>query len=350
MLRGPGTAIVRGMRSSVAPWKVVVSVALAVVLFAYFLWQAPLAEVGAALARVHVGWVTAAVAIALLTYFLRALRWGLILRPAGKAGAGQLFGCTAAGFATSSILPARAGELVRPLLLSARTRIPPAAALASILTERLLDGASVLILFALSIALVGQRLPAQHLVLLQRAAGLAALGLVAAVAVVVLLLRRRAGAIALLVRPFPARWRPRLESFLGHLMDGLAVLGSPWRLVEITVWSLGLWLLIGSQLVALARAFDLRLDLGQAFVVVAVSVIGLAVPTPAGVGGFHTAIQIALTQLLGVAAATATGYALLHHAICFFPITVVGLAYMAATGVSLGRARELAADETAPEA
>lgn len=333
-----------------APWKIALSVALAAALFAYFLYQAPLAEVGRALGQVHPGWVVGATAIALLTYFLRALRWGLILRPAGRASALQLFGCTAAGFATSSILPARAGELVRPLLLTARSHIPAAATLASILTERLLDGASVLILFSLSILVSGADLPAHHVALLQRAALFAGVGVGVAIAVLALLLRRREAAVRRLGRLVPGRFRARIESFLTHLMEGLAVLGTPVRLFEITLWSLGLWLVIGLQLVALGRAFGISLSLPQAFIVIAVSVIGLAVPTPAGVGGFHTAIQIALTQLLGTAAATATAYALVHHAICFFPITIVGLAYMAATGISLGRAAELGEAETTAEA
>ncbi len=346
-LAGEGT--LRGMRHRIAPWKVALSVALAAALLAYFLYQAPLAEVGRALGQVHLGWVAITTAIALLTYLLRALRWGLILRPAGRAGAGQLFGCTAAGFATSAVLPARAGELVRPLLLTARTRIPAAATLASILTERLLDGASVLILFAASILVAGRDLPAAHLALLQRAALLAGAAVVAAVALVALLLRRKEGAIRRLGRVSPARFRSRVESFLSHLLEGLAVLGTPLRLAEITLWSLGLWLVIGFQLVALARAFGMPLSLPESFIVIAVSVIGLAVPTPAGVGGFHTAIQIALTQLLGVAAATATAYALIHHAICFFPITLIGLAYLGATGLSLGRATELGEGESAAE-
>jgi uncharacterized protein (TIRG00374 family) len=337
------------MGRQISPWKIILSVTLALVLLAFFLYQAPLAEVGLALKDVHVGWVLLTTVVALLTYFLRSLRWGLILRPAGKASTGALFGCTAAGFATSAILPARAGELVRPLLLSARTRIPAAATLASILTERLLDGASVLILFALSILVAGSELPATHLLLLQRAAVLAGLGVVGAVLLVVLLLRHREGAIRRVAGLVPVRFRSRAESFLSHLLEGLAVLGNPRRLVEITLWSMGLWLVIGLQLVALARAFAMPLSLPESFIVIAVSVIGLAVPTPAGVGGFHTAIQIALTQLLGLAAASATAYALLHHAICFFPITIVGLAYMAATGVSLGRARELAGDEPPAE-
>jgi uncharacterized protein (TIRG00374 family) len=324
--------------------KLVASVLLAAALFAYFLSRAHLAEVGRTLAAARVEWICASLVAALLTYVLRALRWGLILRPVGRAPAGKLIGCTAAGFATSTILPARAGEVVRPLLLTARTGFPAAATLASILTERLLDGATVLILFATGVVVAARRISPGSLAPLRDTALLTTAALVVAVVVVWLLLRRRSATITWLAHLSPVRFRPRVETFLGHLLDGLEVLRRPLRLLEIAAWSLALWVLIGVQLLLLSRAFSFPFTLGQAFVVMAASVVGLAVPTPAGVGGFHAAIQFGLAHLMGVDLADATAFALLHHAICFFPITVVGLIYLGSVGVSLGRARALGAN------
>jgi glycosyltransferase 2 family protein len=326
--------------------KIAVSLVLAVVLFAYFLHRAPLREVSQTLIHVRLGWFLASLAVALLTYLVRALRWALILRPVGHARTAQIIGCTAAGFATSAVLPARAGELVRPLLLSSLSGLPPAGTLASILTERLLDGAAMLLLFIAGVTFAPTGVASGSLGTLHHAALLTALGLIAAVVFVEFLLRRRDATVGTLVRLLPARFRERGARFFHHLLDGLEVLRSPVRLLEITSWSLALWLLIGFQLVLLARAFDFPLNLGHAFIVVTLSVVGLAVPTPAGVGGFHAMIQFALTHFLGVSAATATAFALLHHAICFFPITVLGLAYLGAVGFSLDRVTKLR--ETGP--
>ncbi len=332
-------------------WKLLISITLAAVLFAWFLWQAPLAEVGRSLLQARLGLVLSSLAVALVTYALRALRWGLILRPVGKAGTANLLGCTAAGFATSTVLPARAGEIVRPLLLTARTGLPAAATLASILTERLLDGGAVLLLFAGGVVFAQSSLAAGSLTALRDAALLTTAGLAVAVAVVFFLLRHRSATVGRLAALAPARFRTRAERFLHHLLDGLEVLRNPLRLVEITVWSLGLWTVIALQVVLLAWAFGIPMNLGEAFVVVAVSVIGLAVPTPAGVGGFHAAIQFGLVHFLGADPATATAFALVHHAICFFPITVLGLAYLGAVGLSLGRVRALQGEAQAqPEA
>jgi len=80
---------------------------------------------------------------------------------------------------------------VRPLLLTARTGMPAAATLASILTERLLDGATVLLLFGAGVLFVAGSLNPASLPLLRDTALLTTAGLAAAVALIWFLLRRR---------------------------------------------------------------------------------------------------------------------------------------------------------------
>ena len=77
------------------------------------------------------------------------------------------------------------------------------------------------------------------------------------------------------------------------------------------------------------RAFGLDLPLTAAYVVTTAAVLGLAVPTPGGVGGYHAAVQFALTNIFHVPLATATGVALVAHAISFVPISVIGFALFA---------------------
>lgn len=313
--------------------KIAFSLAIAAALLAFFLWRAPLGEVGASLAAVHGGWVLAAVGLALLSYALRGLRWGVILQPVGKAPAGALLGCTAAGFAASTILPGRLGELVRPLLLARRTGLPAAGALASILTERLIDLATLLAVFAGGVLAASDRVTPAAAPGLRRAALLAAAGLVLAFVAILVLLHMRRAAVSRLTRLAPARWQERLRNFLEHLLDGLEAVRSRRGLVLLVLWSIAVWGVAILQIVALARAFDLSLGIARAAILIGVSVIGLALPTPGGVGSFHAAIQFALTSLLGAELAAATAFALLHHAICFFPITAAGLAYLGAVGL-----------------
>lgn len=317
------------------------SLALAAALLGYFLARAPLGDVGTAIASLHAGWIVAAVLVSLLSYLLRSYRWGLILATVGPAPHAELFGCTAAGFAASTILPARAGELVRPLLLAARTRLPAAGTLSSIVTERLLDLATVLALFAGGVWSARDRIAPQALAGLERAALLAAGAVLALGVAVVLLLLRRERVVDWVCGVIPVRFAERVRRFLDHLLDGLAALASARRAAVLAAWSVLVWLPACWQVELLARAFGLSFGLAPTFVMMAVMVTGLAVPTPGGVGGFHAATQFALAGLFAVALPTATAFALVHHAICFFPITIIGLAYLAWTGVGIGTASHL---------
>ncbi|MBI4917691.1 MAG: flippase-like domain-containing protein [Acidobacteria bacterium] len=334
-------------QSKTRRWQVVASIALALVLFVYFLSRVSMADVLATVARVRVPWLLASVATALTSYVLRALRWGVILRPLGRPPVGDLLGCTAAGFATSAILPARAGEVIRPLLLSARTRLPAAGTMASILTERLADLAAILVIFGVAVPLARAELAASALTPLRDAAMLAAAGFVVAATAVLYALRKRDGAVGLLTRFLPERFKARGASFGHHVLDGLEAVRDPGSLVRLALWSFTTWGGSILQVLFLAKAFDVRLGLAGSAVFMVVSGLGLAVPTPAGVGGFHATIQFALTRLFGVDVATATAFALLHHAVCFVPITVLGLGYIASVGLTLGRVRTLQ-DEPPP--
>lgn len=326
--------------------RAIVSLALAAALLALFLTRAPLGQVLVELRHVHPLLVALSVAAALLGYFLRALRWGHILRPVGRARPGDLWGCTAAGFAASTVLPARAGEIVRPALLSTRARLPLAGCLASIVTERLADAATVVACFGGGVLVAGDHVAASWRGSLHSAALLVALGLAVAFLLAWTLLRLRTAAVARLSTLAPARFRPGVSSFLHHLLDGLEVVRDPVRLIELGAWSALVWGVIVAQTWLLLAAFDIRLGPAEVVIMIAVSVLGLAVPTPGGVGGFHAAVQFALVQILSVPVAAASAFALVHHAVCFFPITIAGLWYVASHGLSMRRGAE-APDVTA---
>src|SRR5258708_33474033 len=51
------------------------------------------------------------------------------------------------GFAASAVLPARAGEVVRPIVLARRTQVTLSSSFASVVFERVIDLATVLVLF-----------------------------------------------------------------------------------------------------------------------------------------------------------------------------------------------------------
>src|SRR4051812_49922516 len=107
-------------------------------------WRA----LGAAFRTANHLYLAGVVAITVVTYFLRAWRWGNLLAPLARVPLRDLFPATAVGFMTALLVP-RAGEVVRPYLISRRYPIRTSAGFASIILERLLDLITVLTLFAL---------------------------------------------------------------------------------------------------------------------------------------------------------------------------------------------------------
>src|SRR5208282_5230943 len=95
--------------------RVAISLGLAVLLLVLFLRKLDFAAVGRSIAAAHAGWlVTAVLAGLLATPLLRSFRWSLLLKKAGNPTFLQLVSATCIGFAASTLLPARAGEIVRP--------------------------------------------------------------------------------------------------------------------------------------------------------------------------------------------------------------------------------------------
>jgi uncharacterized protein (TIRG00374 family) len=332
-----------------------ISLALMVVLLAVFLWNVDFAEVGRSLAGADLYMLVMASLVALFAYWLRSLRWQFILLPVGRVRHSSVLLTTAVGYAALSLLPARMGDLIRPLLLARREKIPTSASLASILTERVFDLWSVVLFFLVFIvwppSMPNLDEEAQRsLEVLSLSGYVAGAGLVIGTAVLLGLFRYQERFVALLTRPIAwikSSWQEPATNFFNHFLDGLRVLQRPRDLLITTIASIAMWYVICWQVRFTLLAFDVDLPLRAAYLLVTMAVIGLAVPTPGGVGGFHKATQVGMTLFFGIGLNEATGIAIAYHAICVVPITIIGLLCLPLLGVNLREVEDMpeAADE-----
>jgi uncharacterized protein (TIRG00374 family) len=318
-----------------------VSLILMVALLAVFLWNVNFAEVGHSIASADPLYLVGACLVALLAYWLRALRWQFILLPVKRVRHSSVLLTTAVGYAALSLLPARMGDLIRPLLLARREEFPASASLASILTERVFDLWSVVLFFLLFIVWPPAmpdlgREASRNLEVLSVSGYVAGAGLLVGTLILLGLFRYQDRFIEVLTRPvgrIRESWRQPAANFLRHFLDGLRVLQRPRDLLVTTLASLVMWYVVFWQIQMVLFAFDIFLPLRASFLIVTLTVIGLAVPTPGGVGGFHKASQIGLTMFFGIELNRATAIAIAYHAICFVPITVIGLLCLPLLGV-----------------
>jgi len=322
--------------------RVAVSLGLAALLLVLFLRTLDFAAVGRAIAAAHVGWLLLATACGLVaTPLFRSWRWGFLLRKAGRPSFWDLNSATSIGFAASTLLPARAGEIVRPVALAKTAGLPTAACLASIALERLIDlvtCVSLFVFYGLGWAPEMTGDAAGRFLLLRRSAIVAGAGTLIGLAFLAFLAakpERTDRFVKPLLHPLPDRFGARLEAILLSFLDGLGALGSVRNVVVVAASSFVLWLLICVQIHATLRAFDLVFPFPVAFFVLTWAILGLFIPTPGGVGGYHTAVAYALTGFYGVSKNTAAAFALVSHALSFVPITLIGLVFLVAGGFSL---------------
>jgi uncharacterized protein (TIRG00374 family) len=288
-----------------------------------------------------------AVAVTGVTYAIRAFRWQYLLAPIGPTHFVTAFKTTVIGFAATFLLPARAGEVIRPYLLARRERLNATAAFATIILERLIDLIAVLLLFAFFVLTSASSIVSGDATDLARVkfGGLLAAAAATTAAVVLFALAghpERMGRLALSVeRVLPARLARMVATFVETFAQGLAVLRQPRQLVVSLALSFPLWLAIAAGIWLTSQAFHITFPYQASFLVMTILVVGVAVPTPGAVGGFHLAYQIAVQTFFGASPDKAVGAAIVLHAISFVPVTIAGIAFMAGEGLTLGGARKL---------
>ena len=332
-----------------------VSLVLMVALLAFFLWNVDFEEMMAGLAQANPWLIALATLLALVSYWARVIRWMLILRPVAHVRHSSAFLATAVGYAAIALLPARMGDIIRPVLLAKRDHFPVSAGLASILTERVFDLWTVVLFFLVFLIWPPSMMDldagaAVNLRLLQVSGYGVGIALALGTLTLLGLFRYQDRFVAILSKPlarFAPSWREPFANFLNHFLDGLRVLQRPRDLLVTMTASFVLWYIIFWQVKVTLLAFHLDLPLRVAFLLVTLAVIGLAIPTPGGVGGFHKATQVGLTTFFGVELNLATAIAIVYHAICFVPITVIGLLCLPLLGMRFSDVKDLAEEGSA---
>ena len=246
---------------------------------------------------------------------LEPIRPGLPFRP--------MFDAVILGYTTSWAVPGRLGEIVRPALLASRERLPLGPCLGSVLADRLLDGMAVLVLFGAGVVLWPMAgVPLEHAPIVR----VGALGIVALLALPI---------VALLVA---SRRRARLERWVAGahgwrawagrtvlaLAQGVEALKRPRLLVRSLGHTLGAWLMIGLSTWIGVRACGVDIPFVAILVLMPLLVLGIALPTPGGAGGYHAAMRVGLMELFGVGEPQAVGAGLLQHAVVVLPILLLG--------------------------
>jgi glycosyltransferase 2 family protein len=328
--------------------RLLAGVAAAFVLLAFFFRGMDWAALGGALRHANPVPLAGVVVTSVGVYCVRAWRWRQLLAPLGRVRFFDVLAATYVGFASGMLIP-RAQEVVRPWLVSRRYPIPLSAGFATVVLERLIDLITVLVLFALYLFVLpvpAAQVSGAHMDAIKVAGAMAALG---ALVVLALLFALHTwpdavvGGLEKLLARAPGWLAAPLGRAVRAFSEGLAVLRAPWpQQLGIAGQSLLLWLLIALGFQLNHVGFSIDLPFQATFLLIAFLVVGVSIPTPGMVGGFHAFYLLALTQVYGVDRATAAAAGIAAHALTNLPVLVIGLVLLGREGVTLGRVARVA--------
>ena len=320
--------------------------ALGLLLSAFLLWLSLRSldprEIAGALARANWLWFVPICLLTLVSFWVRAIRWGWILRKIKPIPVQSLFAATMIGFTANNLLPARLGEVVRPWALGKSEKISRASAFATIIVERVVDMFCILLLFAVALFLH----PFPKLV---QDAGIAALGVNLLLLAVLLTIERSPAQAervsAWVERRAPARFAPKIASLLRNFSGGLGVFRSGPGLFWVTVHSSIMYAVTALGLLGCMWAFDMSVPWYAGIVMLVITAFGMMIaPTPGYLGAIQYACVLGLS-LFGIDRAIGFSFSLYYHLTQFLPITVVGLIYLGRAGMSLGQVASASREE-----
>jgi uncharacterized protein (TIRG00374 family) len=292
------------------------------VIFSYVaLNQIKLGDAWHALRTSDYWWLIPALVAFAVGTVARGLRWRSLFAPGRRPPPGPVLNATMIGYLYNNILPARAGEAARILVLKQRSLSPTVEITGTVVLERVYDVVAILTIFFLA----EPWLP--HVSWFGTAAIVAiALALaIAAVATVLAIYGDRP--LRLLLRPlgrfslFPDELIERVVIELTHGLSGLR----NWRVAcEAFLWTMTAWMFSMLCAYLVGVAFHLELPFAAGMLVMVAIGLGMILPSPpAAIGVFEGAALIAL-RTYKIPHSAALPYALVLHIVNFIPYLIIG--------------------------
>ncbi|MDP6126441.1 MAG: lysylphosphatidylglycerol synthase transmembrane domain-containing protein, partial [Candidatus Latescibacteria bacterium] len=255
-------------------------------------------------------WLPLSVLAYLVGQFVRGVRCRLLVSHEANISTMTGSNIVIIGYAVNTVLPARMGEVARAGVMSERTGLPFIQSLTVTFLERVLDGLAILsVLLVTTLMLPVEGLIKNTVYVASIVLGSAAAGITIAVAspeFLTTLISRTVGVIG-------RRWHDAALRLSMYVANGVSYLRVPRDAVRVGLLSVLVWVIETVMFLLLFPAFGLPIEFWWAALAMAVTNLGILVPSAPGyVGPFHYFCMMALISV-GVDESVALGFAVVVH-------------------------------------
>lgn len=322
-----------GSPRSHIPWMPLFALLLAVVLLYLVLSGIDWAETLAIAQSARLELILTGSFTLFFSYLVRSLRWRVLLNSDSPVSIMTTFWGTWVGYLGNRFLPARAGEIIRTVLVSRKTGISITYVLATALTERLMDA-----IFLVIIVLV--TLPALETIPDWLLSGVQTTAIVTVVAVIGLFI---APSFEQRIRtwigrlPFSTALRQRIDRLTERFLLGMRALRS-WQsasmflALTVLAWSVDIGVML-----QIALAFGLHFTVTQTLLLVAALGLSSAAPSTPGYLGIYQFVAVAVLTPFGYSRNEALVFIVAFQLVGYLLITVFGT--IGVFKLNTGRAR-----------
>lgn len=299
--------------------------------FLYFsLRGLKLGEVWGSVQSAQYLWLLPGIAVYFAGVWVRSWRWHYMLRPLKKIPTRSMFPIVTIGYMGNNIYPARAGEVLRAVILKQREGVPVSASLATVIVERIFDGVVMLGFVFVNLSELAKLTGDSGVVGQMDIRTIAIAGTIVFVgALLVFLLAamfpHTAEAILDRLLPLlPQRFHVKVKDIALKFLSGLDSLRSPLEALMIFLTTVIIWLLETAKYWFVMHAFGFSVSFFGLMLMNGIVNLATTLPSAPGYVGTFDAPGIAVLTAYGVPGEIAAGYTLVLHAALWFPITLLG--------------------------
>ncbi|MBI4848247.1 MAG: flippase-like domain-containing protein [Nitrospirae bacterium] len=296
-----------------------------------------------ALKSVHYVYIFPAIFLVIISYLLRAMRWRYLIRSIKEVKTVNLLSPLMIGF-MANMLPARAGEVVRPYLLSKKENISFSASFASIVIERLFDLALVLFLLCWVLLFMGDAFGTGDTHNKMIYFGSASLILFVLILLFSAFLQFKNDwamkVVDFFVKPFPQKWKEKIIGLVHSFTDGLSIIRDKRGFMATGFLSILIWASFIITYYPLYLAFGIEADLpivsSLVILCLTVAIFITAAPTPGFLGSYHLACVAALHGIFGIPQEVAFSYGIVSWFVSMGTTVVMGAIFAIKENISFG--------------
>jgi len=315
---------------------------LGVLISIIFIWLSvrglKLNEFWAAVKQANYWWLIPGIAVYFVGVWVRAWRWHYLLKPIKEIPTKTMFPITTIGYMGNNIYPARAGEVLRAVILKRKEGVSISASLATIIVERIFDGVVMLAFVFVNSSELAKLTGSSGFVGNIQQVAVIGTGVFLGALVIFLLaamLPQTAEKVGMWIiyHLTPHRFHTRIINLMIKFFDGLASLRSPLNVLMVFFTSVIIWLLETGKYWFVMHAFSFNVSFFALMLMNGIVNLATTIPSAPGYIGTFDAPGIAVLTAYGVDQAAAAGYTLTLHVALWLPITLLGAYYLAREGI-----------------